>query len=169
MTDDLHPPRATGFTLVELIVVITLLGILTAIIAPRFVSRDTFASRGFFDQATETVRYAQKVSVASRRQVHVCVTAGAITASLAPGCATPLAHPGTGAALTVNKPSAMPDLTPLAFSFGAPEVSPPRTGGQPCTSAPPCVGAQVTITLPAVPGDPARQIVVERETGYVHN
>lgn len=158
-----------GFTVVELVVTIVILGILAAIAIPRFAGRDTFDSRAFFDQATETVRYAQKVSVASRKQVYVCVTTSSITASLAADCSTPLGHPVTGAPLAVSKPSAMSDLTPLNFSFGAPETSPPQTGGQPCTSALPCIGAQITIALPGVPGDPARQIVVERETGYVHN
>ena len=151
-----------GFTLVELIVSIAVLGILAGILAPRFARRDTFASRGFFDQATETVRYAQKLSVAWRKQVFVCVAANSITASLASDCSAPLANPATGASLAVSVPGGV-SLTPLTFSFLAPSVTPPQAGGQPST------GAQVVITINGVSGDPARQIVVERETGYVHN
>jgi hypothetical protein len=48
------------------------------------------------------------------------------------------------------------------FSFTAPTAT--QAGGQPST------GALVDIRLDStVPGDPARHIYVERETGYVHN
>ena len=153
-----------GFTVVELIVTISIIGILAAIIAPRFVSRDTFASRGFFDQATETVRYAQKVSVASRAEVFVCISPNSVRAGLAPGCAAPLNNPATGAPLAVTAPAGV-TLADAEFSFTAP--TPTQVGGQPRMG-----GALVTVTIPrtsTVPGDPARRIVVERETGYVHN
>jgi MSHA pilin protein MshC len=149
-----------GFTLVELIVTISVLGILAAIAAPRFASRDTFASRGFFDQATETVRYAQKTSIAWRKEVFVCVSGTTITAALTAGCAVPLNNPATGAALSVAAPSGV-TLTGAGFSFTQPTAT--QAGGQPST------GAQVVIAINGVAGDPVRQIVVERETGYVHN
>lgn len=147
--------------MLELIVIISIVGILAAVIGPRFVARNSFAARGFFDQATETVRYAQKTSVAWRRQVFVCVTANSITAGLAAGCPAPLANPATGAPLTVTAPSGV-TLAGAGFSFTAP--APTQAGGQPST------GAQVVISVNSTdPGDPARQIVIERETGYVHN
>ena len=150
-----------GFTLVELVVIIGIVSVLAAIIGPRFVGRDTFASRGFFDQATQTVRYAQKTSVAWRRQVFVCVTANSISAGLAAGCPSPLVNPATGAPLTVTAPSGV-TLAGAGFSFTAP--TPTQAGGQPST------GAQVVIAVnSSIGGDPARQIVIERETGYVHN
>lgn len=149
--------------MVELIVAIGIAGLLAAILGPRFISRDVFASRGFFDQATETVRYAQKTSVAWRRQIFVCVTANSITASLTAGCAAPLNNPATGTPLTVNAPNGV-TLAGAGFSFTAPTPTPTQAGGQPDT------GAQVVIAVNStVPGDPARQIVIERETGYVHN
>jgi len=147
--------------MVELIVTIAIAGLLAAIIGPRFFSRDVFAARGFFDQATQTVRYAQKTSVAWRRPVFVCVTATTLTAGLAAGCPLPLVNPSTGAPVTVTAPTGV-TLAGAGFSFTAP--TPVQAGGQPST------GAQVVIAINSTnPGDPARRIVVERETGYVHN
>lgn len=146
----------------ELVVIIGIVALLAAIITPRFVGPDAFRSRGFFDQATETVRFAQKISVASRLEVLVCVTATTITAALATaGCGTPLNNPATGQSLTATAPAGV-TLAGASFSFIAPTAT--QAGGQPST------GAQVVIAVnSAIAGDPARQIVIERETGYVHN
>lgn len=149
-----------GFTVVELVVVISVVGVLAAVAVPRLMGSDAFASRGFYDQAMETVRFAQKTSIAWRAEIFVCVTATSITASAVSGCGTPLTHPATGAALSANAPSGV-TLTPVAFSFTAPAAA--QAGGRPNPDA------QIVIALAStIPGDPARQIVVERETGYVH-
>lgn len=146
--------RSRGFTIVEMVVTIAILGLLAAVLGPRFSGRDAFASRGFHDEAQSVVRYAQKTAIAWRRPVFVCVTATVISAGSAAGCATPLVHPATGAALTATAPSSV-TLTPVSFGFdGAGRPSP---------------NTQVTIAFAStVAGDPARQIVIETETGYVH-
>jgi MSHA pilin protein MshC len=143
-----------GFTLVELVVIIVVLGLMAAVLGPRFVGRDSFASRGFHDEAQAVVRYAQKTAIAWRRPVFVCVTATTVSAGSVAGCGTLLVHPVTGAALTTTAPSGVV-LAPASFSFDG--------GGRPSPNA------QVTIAFSsAIAGDPARQIVVEAETGYVH-
>lgn len=63
----LSPPVKTkqqGFTLTELILVIVLLSILSAIALPRFFSRSTFDERVFFDDTLSALHYAQKHAVA---------------------------------------------------------------------------------------------------------
>jgi len=56
----------------ELITVMVIVGILAAIVAPKFFDRGTFDSRGFYDQTIATLRYAQKAAISQRRLV--CVT-----------------------------------------------------------------------------------------------
>lgn len=147
--------RGRGFTMVEIVITIAILGLLAAVIGPRFVGRDAFASRGFYDEAQSVVRYAQKTAIAWRAApIFVCVTATEVRAGTASGCATPLVHP-VGGELKTTAPAGV-TLTPASFSFdGAGRPNP---------------NAQVTIAIAStIAGDPARQIVVEAETGFVRN
>ncbi len=145
-----------GFTLVELVTTIVVLGIIAAVAIPRFAATNTFDSRGFYDRATATVRYAQKLAIAQRLPIFVCVnapSAGDISVSYASGCAAQIADI-SGDVLRVPAPSGVTLAPTTSFSF---------LGGLGQTSA------QVTITLTStIAGDPARSIVVENETGYVH-
>ena len=134
---------------------IVVVGILAVMTAPRFVSWKGFASRGFYDEAQEVVRYAQKTAIAWRRSIFVCVSATDISAISNNNCAAPayLKHPLTLADLR-SPATAGVTLSPVQnFSFDG--------LGRP--------SAPATITLTStIAGDPARQIVVESETGYVH-
>lgn len=143
--------KSAGFTLVELVVIIALLGIVAAVAVPRFFQASTFESRGFYDKAVAVVRLAQKTAVAWRRDVFVCVTASQVTAGTAGGCATPLTYPVSGAPATETAPSGV-TLNPVSFSFDG--LGRPSAG--------------VTITFTStIAGDSARSITVAAETGYV--
>lgn len=61
----------SGFTLVELVLTILLIGILSAVAFPRFFDQKTYQERGFYDEVVSTVRYAQKLAVASGCEVRV--------------------------------------------------------------------------------------------------
>ena len=146
--------RPSGFTLAELVVTIVILGIIAVVAMPRFTAVNSFDSRGFHDQATATVRYAQKLAIAQRRPIFVCVSTAAVSVGAASGCAAPLGDLA-GVALSVPAPNGVTlSSTAAEFSF--------LSGlGQ--------TAAQVTITLTStIEGDPARSIVIENETGYVH-
>lgn len=57
--------------MVELIVVMILIGILSAIGAARFFNRSGYDAAGFAEQTRAMVRYAQKLAVAQNRPVYV--------------------------------------------------------------------------------------------------
>jgi MSHA pilin protein MshC len=155
-----HSGAVRGFTIVELVVIISIVGLMAAVIAPRFAGRDAFASRGFYDQAITTVRMAQKIAIAERASatppktlifVVVDANSNSIRVCRTAGCSagTEVINPATGAALAVSAPSGV-TLSSVTFSFNG--------LGQPQPSA----GTTISIG-----GDPARQIIVTAETGYV--
>lgn len=64
-----------GFTLVELVIVILLLGILAAYAMPKFFNLDDYRTRAAYDEVAGAVRYAQKLAVASGCEVKVQISA----------------------------------------------------------------------------------------------
>jgi MSHA pilin protein MshC len=66
--------RSGGFTLVELVTSLVLIGILAAFAAPRLINNQPFAERGYVDEIASTLRYAQRIATATQCDVSVALT-----------------------------------------------------------------------------------------------
>lgn len=97
-----------GFTLVELVTVIVLLGILSVYVAPRVFDLGIFKERGFFDETQSALRYAQKLAVASGCTVQVSMTSSGYSLNQATVCN------GEIFTLTVPHPSGSPTFAATA-------------------------------------------------------
>lgn len=64
-----------GFTLVELLAALVIVGILSAIALPRFFDNQTFTERGYADELASALRYARRVAVASSCPVRITINA----------------------------------------------------------------------------------------------
>lgn len=73
--------RSQGFTLIELIMVLVLLGVLAIVLLPRLNTQD-FDARGFHDETLALMRYAQKTAIAQRRTVCVAFGPGSATLTI---------------------------------------------------------------------------------------
>ena len=67
--------RHAGFTLIELITCMVILGILAATVGPRLLDNRAVHARGFADDLANSLRYAQRIAIASNCEVQVTVTA----------------------------------------------------------------------------------------------
>ncbi len=65
----------SGFTLIELVVVVLLLGILSVFAMGRMFDQNQFAAKGFFDDTVTAVRFAQKLAVSTGCDVQVTIDA----------------------------------------------------------------------------------------------
>jgi MSHA pilin protein MshC len=67
--------KQAGFTMVELIASIVIIGILAATLETRFIGNNVFAERGYADEVAAALRYAQAVAGANGCGVTVTLNA----------------------------------------------------------------------------------------------
>ncbi len=110
---------ARGFTLVELVLVMLLIAVLTAISAGRFADREPFAIQGAAEQLLSGLRLAQATAIAQRGTVHVVL--GASPASLQvcrdAACTQPLTTPA-GDSTWLADAADLQLSSAASFSFG---------------------------------------------------
>lgn len=72
----------TGFTLIELVMVLVLLGILAVFVLPRVDLTQGFDEVGYRDAVRSTLEYARKSAVAQRRNVRVVLAGNNLTLTI---------------------------------------------------------------------------------------
>jgi MSHA pilin protein MshC len=175
--------------MIELVTVIVLIGVLSAIGAARFFDGSGFESRAYSDQVKSLMRYAQKLAIAQSRPVFVRTEATRFAVCFTAGCAAAnqlASAPGgsnsgskaTQANCVVNgiadtsgwlceaPPAGMQIAGPAlaagsAFYFDS--LGRPYNNGD-------VVGASTfaTRTYTITSGGNSNTVIVEAETGYVH-
>jgi MSHA pilin protein MshC len=156
-----------GFTLVELIMVIVIMGVLAVYAAPRMFSNADFYARGFHDETLALLRYAQKTAIAQRRMV--CVNFNTTTT---PHSATLMMEDptGTGAvSCTVNvagprgeSPAMVTARTGVTYTSASGLIF--NGLGQPVSTARTPLAANATVQV----ANTSVVITIESGTGYVH-
>jgi MSHA pilin protein MshC len=95
----------SGFTLIELVLMIMFVGILSVVVMPRFADK-TFDERGFHDAVKTLLQHGRHIAVASRRFVCIEVDAAAGVVSLTHDTALP----DDKATITCNTDLKLPSL-----------------------------------------------------------
>lgn len=152
-----------GFTMVELVIVILLLGIVSVSAMSRFASQSTFDERGYADEARGAFTHAQRMAGTGGCHLRVQTDAAGITLSRWPTCtpadhsvaSTPIAHPDNQGTFVRPAPDGIAVSTLDIYFDGR---------GRPWSTA-----TQTLITVAATITVGSRTLWVEPETGYVHD
>jgi MSHA pilin protein MshC len=144
-----------GFTFVELVLVLIVVGVLAAVAVPRMVDRTAFQVHGTAAEVRTALRYAQKLAMAKNRDVCVTWTATpnlTLSFSLTVGgggvCNQPVLRPDGGGNYVVTPPAGITLTSVPVFRFNG--------LGQPVPNN--AVNLNVGGSVP---------VTVTRETGYV--
>lgn len=103
-----------------MVVILILLGILSAVALPRFFNTDGYRARAAYDEVAGAVRYAQKLAVASGCDVQVDLSGNSYalqqhsTDCTSGAFSTITNHPVTGSIISVSM-----SATPSSFIFDA--------------------------------------------------
>jgi MSHA pilin protein MshC len=169
----------SGFTLVELITVIVLVGILAAVAVPRFSSTAGFDGRAYTDQVKGLMRYGQKIAIAQGRNVFVRLNNASVALCYDAACTSRVPPPsgansGSKATLAAcnNLTSwaceGLPNgvtMTPSAITFSFDAAGAPFASADGVNAT---VSTFATLAISVTGAGTAYPISVVAETGYVN-
>ena len=153
---------ADGFTLVELVMTMMIIGILAVVAIPKLLSSTTFQTVAFDDAVRAALRYAQKSALSHRRLVCATLTSTTVTLTIATAnpatvcTGTTLNGPNGSSAYATSPDSTNVTLSPTATLYFQPSGL--------ITSD----GAGTTITSPSFTVTGMTPISVQGSTGYVN-
>ena len=164
--------RQRGFTLIELIMVMVILGVLAVFAAPRMFNNDDFYARGFHDETLALLRYAQKTAIAQRRTVCVSFpTASTATLTMAKDPST--ANCVTPTTTALIGPNGLPTIiakSPVTYSVTTPPTAFNFDGlGRPITGWVDATGQSIVMATQTIKINNSSDVIVEASTGYVHD
>lgn len=143
--------RPRGYTMIELLVVLTVMGALAAVAIPRMTDRTALLERGFQDDVRSLLRHSRKIALSQQRGVCVLLAPNQASAVFANGvgcnAAAPVATPGNTDPFVIRAPAGVVLGGAALVRFNA--------AGQPV----PNVDQVVTVG--------ALALTVSRETGIV--
>ena len=140
--------HSRGFTLVELVVVILILGILAINVGSRFFTGSAFSDRKVADELIEAIRYAQHLAMSRGGSESFQLVTTSTSYSVQDSGGTAVSNPNRSSEYTVTIPSDT-SLTAKTISFNG--LGQPTPDEDTIIS----VGSSFTITI-------------EQETGYAH-
>lgn len=154
--------NSSGFTLIELVTVMIILGIISAVAIPRFFTRNQFDAYGFGQNVRAALRFAQKSAIAKRRTVCVVSAGNTLTLTFSTAfngaCNTALINPADGDPYVLAPKAGSNTMLGAAnFNFDA--------LGQPVDAAGNLLAASQSIAIGG--GDVPDSVIVNAVTGYV--
>lgn len=116
------PGNPPGFTMIELVIVLVIIGMVMVVAAPRFFVAAEYSSRGFYEELMGAARYAQRFAVASGCQVQLNITANSYTLKQRSACDTAspftldVTHPSKAGLFVPDSPSPV-IISPAPFAI----------------------------------------------------
>jgi MSHA pilin protein MshC len=154
--------RWHGFTLVELVVIITLLGILAFVAVPRFMNQGAVNVSVMAEQLANDIRFTQSLAMTSGQGNRINLTAA--TYQITTSAGVPIVHPVTGntAPIPLNNASLSGYSPPLTNSYVAFDSK-----GVPYTDVATNTVLVANATITLTTGGNTRTVVISPQTGRV--
>lgn len=115
--------KAGGFTLIELILVIVVVGILAAVVGPRFFDRQVFDQRLYSEEVRAALRHAQKLALAGGYPMRFVLDSAGYHLwrcdSTASDCSFEVLDPASGQAPYAAAAPGEVSATPFSVTFDA--------------------------------------------------